>query len=380
MRPLRDALTSIKLTLASMAALMALVFMCTLAQVKLGTLAAIDRYMYSFFVFADVPGTSLRLPWFPGGATAGLALLANLAAVLAWRVPWTRRKSGILLIHVGLILLIGGQFVTGMLAHEAQMPIEVGATKNYTEDPSSVELAVVDASAREYDEVTAVPETLLRQREPIQASGLPFTVLVKRFYPNSSLSPRAKDDRGAPSMATRGFGPAASVRPAPVETADDRVNTVSAFVELLDGDRTLGTWLVSTGMDQPQALSYLGREFRLSLRPARRYLPFALKLEKFSHEIYPGTDIPKNFASDVRIVNAVRKEDRSARIFMNNPLRYEGLTFYQSSFGKGDRLSILQVVRNPGWRLPYLACAIVALGLLLQFLSHLLTFVPEAGA
>ena len=33
---------------------------------------------------------------------------------------------------------------------------------------------------------------------------------------------------------------------------------------------------------------------------------------------------------------------------MNNPLRYNGETFYQSSYLPGDGGTILQVVRNPG--------------------------------
>jgi hypothetical protein len=376
---LREALTSLKLTLTCLGTLMALVFACTLAQVKLGTFAAIDLYMHSFLVYARLPGTLVRLPVFPGGALVGLALLVNLLAVLFWRFQWTKRKAGILLIHCGLILLIGSQFVTGVLAVESQMPIEEGSSKNYTEEASRAELAIVDASNPDYDEVTSIPEPLLRGHELIAAPSLPFTALVKRWYPNSILEPRAADDRGAPSIANRGVGPGLSVRPAPRATADDQVNSPAAFVELLDGDRTLGTWLVSNDLSQPQAIRYLGREFQLTLRPTRRYLPFTLALKSFRHDIYPGTDIPKNFSSLVRILNPARHEDRDALIYMNNPLRYEGLTFYQSSFGKNDKLSILQVVKNPGWRLPYAACALVAAGLLIQFLSHLLSFVPEQG-
>ena len=37
------------------------------------------------------------------------------------------------------------------------------------------------------------------------------------------------------------------------------------------------------------------------MRFQRRYLPFSLTLIKFSHDIYPGTDIPKNFSSRVRL-------------------------------------------------------------------------------
>ncbi|MEK9145093.1 MAG: hypothetical protein AAB339_05745, partial [Elusimicrobiota bacterium] len=53
--------------------------------------------------------------------------------------------------------------------------------------------------------------------------------------------------------------------------------------------------------------------------------------------------------------------------YMNNPLRYGNKAFYQASFGKDDKLSVLQVVENPGWLLPYLACILASLGLAVQF-------------
>ena len=62
---------------------------------------------------------------------------------------------------------------------------------------------------------------------------------------------------------------------------------------------------------------------------------------------------------------------------MNNPLRHAGLTFYQASFEKGDTVSILQVVRNPGWVLPYVSCVMMGLGLLVQFGIHLFGFVRK---
>ena len=65
---------------------------------------------------------------------------------------------------------------------------------------------------------------------------------------------------------------------------------------------------------------------------------------------------------------------------MNNPLRHAGLTFYQASFEKGDKVSILQVVRNPGWVLPYISCIMMGLGLLVQFGLHLVGFVRKRAA
>ena len=67
---------------------------------------------------------------------------------------------------------------------------------------------------------------------------------------------------------------------------------------------------------------------------------------------------------------------------MNNPLRHGGLTFYQSGYDpEKDTVTILQVVRNPGWTLPYIACSLMALGLVLQFGLHLAGFAgPRRGA
>jgi hypothetical protein len=68
---------------------------------------------------------------------------------------------------------------------------------------------------------------------------------------------------------------------------------------------------------------------------------------------------------------------------MNNPLRYAGLTFYQSQMmdaeaaaKAGERpSSTFQVVRNPSWLTPYLSCLLVFFGLLTQFGQHLFGFV-----
>jgi hypothetical protein len=63
-------------------------------------------------------------------------------------------------------------------------------------------------------------------------------------------------------------------------------------------------------------------------------------------------------------------------IYMNNPLRYGGETFYQSSFDRDDpRVTTLQVVRNPSWLTPYFACGAVGYGLARHFLFYLIGFI-----
>ena len=66
-----DLLTSLKLTIVCLTLLMLLVVACTLAQVQLGTVAAVNLYMRSFLVWWQVPGTSWSIAIFPGGGLGG---------------------------------------------------------------------------------------------------------------------------------------------------------------------------------------------------------------------------------------------------------------------------------------------------------------------
>jgi hypothetical protein len=213
--------------------------------------------------------------------------------------------------------------------------------------------------------VTSIPDSLLVPGRELTHASLPFNILVKHWYENAALGMRQPKD--PPSEAAGGIGANLSVREEPPVTADDAQNAAAALVEPVADGRGLGAFWVSNALGAPQGFVREGRSWRLTLRPRRYYLPFSMTLKEFKHDIYPGTDIPKNFSSLVRLKDAAGGEDRDALIYMNHPLRYGGKTFYQASFGKEDRLSIFQVVRNPGWLIPYLSCALVAIGLLLHF-------------
>jgi len=160
---------------------------------------------------------------------------------------------------------------------------------------------------------------------------------------------------------------------------EDERNMPSAYVELVGPDASLGVYLVSTALGNPQKFDYAGKSWKMVMRPVRHYQPFSITLEKFSHDIYPGTDIPKNFSSRIRINGPDGGAGREVLIYMNNPLRYAGLTYYQASF-IGDHTTVLQVVRNPSWLIPYIACAAIALGLIVQFVIHLAGFLGRRRA
>jgi hypothetical protein len=337
-----DALTSLKLTLVCLALLMVLVVACTLAQVDMGTFEAVNAYIRSFLVWWRVPGHALKIPVFPGGGLVGLLLMLNLVAAQMKRLEVSWRKAGLWVVHAGLILLFVGEFVTGAFQVETQLSVEEGKTVDFVESPREIELALADVTDPAHDDVYGIPESLLEPSSRIDVKGTPVSLRVNDF----------------------------------VRKVDVRVVSVEPIVN----GRSYGSRVVSNARGTTQSFVHEGRTWTLSMRPRREYLPYSLTLKKFRHDKYPGTEIPKNFSSLVQLENQARGEERDVLIYMNQPLRYGGKAFYQASFGKNDTLSVLQVVENPGWLLPYISCILVGAGLVIHFGVALFRSLKRAGA
>jgi hypothetical protein len=370
-------LSSLRLTVVCLGLGILLVFLGTLAQVHLGIHAVQARYFQSLLIFWSPPGANWKIPILPGGYLLGTVLLLNLLAAHATRFQLTKKKIGIILLHLGVILLLIGQLLTGLFARETQMRIDEGQTAAFSEAPREVELAVIDVTDPNFDQVVAIPEQVLARNETIQNPTLPFTLNIRQFMGNAQLALRSQQPQGRASLATMGFGPKIVVEEAPRTVKDDERDLGAAYVELNGVQGSLGTWLVSNAIPDPQSLTVNGRTYELVMRQRRFYKQFALTLLDFTHDRYAGTDIPKNFSSRVRLVDLERNENREVLISMNDPLRYRGFTFYQSGFDNNDKTTILQVVKNPAMLLPYIACGLVALGLLVQFSMHLFGFVRK---
>ncbi len=387
-------LTLLRLTVVLLALALLLVFFGTLAEVHMGLYDAQTQIFRSFVVHWTPAGSHLRIPVFPGGWTIGLALLLNLLAAHIKRFQLSKKKTGILLVHAGLIILLAGQFLTETFQIESQMRLPVGGSGNYTEDSRRHELAVTDVTDPGRDRVVSIPEALLAQGGELHPPGLPFALRVKTYFQNST--PAGPMSGGGEKLkASQGIGRQLLFAPLPEAKRMDDENRPTALVEVVDGNRSLGDWTVSfwlarpplaqelqaefggllrQPLTEPQRFQAAGRTYEMALRPVRYYKPYTITLLEFKHDIYAGTDIPSNFSSKIHLRDPARGEDRDVLIRMNAPLRYGGETFYQASFEEGDRVSILQVVRNPAALTPYVACSLVALGLIVQFLMHLSGF------
>lgn len=101
-------------------------------------------------------------------------------------------------------------------------------------------------------------------------------------------------------------------------------------------------------------------------------LPFTIQLNKFRRDTYPGSDMPRDYESRVTITDG--DIQWPAIISMNEPLRYGGYTFYQSSTSvdkDGQPVSILSVVTNSGWIFPYISGIMLAVGLIYHLIYRM---------
>jgi hypothetical protein len=376
-RQFRDFFVSLKLTVVLLALSILLIFWATLAQVQLGIWGVQQKFFHAFFVLEKLPGTAIPVPVFPGGYIIGGLLLINLIAAHIYRFKFEWRKLGIQLTHLGLILLLVGELVSGIMQVESSMRLEEGGSSRYSESYRLNELVLLDTTNADYDEVVAIPEGRLSDGGTIQHPKLPFQLRIRDYFPNATIQRREQVPNASPAVANAGIGPMLAVIPLPITYKQDERNAPAAHVEVLAPEGSQGIWLASPILGVPQTFSYQGRTWQIALRFKRYYHPFELTLHDFTHDVYPGTQIPKNFSSRVQLKSDDGRENREVLIYMNNPLRYAGLTFYQASFEQGDKVSILQVVRNPGWLMPYIACILMSVGLVVQFGLHLFGFVQK---
>jgi len=99
-------------------------------------------------------------------------------------------------------------------------------------------------------------------------------------------------------------------------------------------------------------------------------IPFSLHLVDFSLERYPGSMSPSSFKSDVIVLDEREKLEMPYEIYMNNVLNYGGFRFFQSSYDKDEKGTVLSVNHDKwGTIITYIGYFILTLGLSLNFFS-----------
>jgi hypothetical protein len=311
-----------------------------------------------------------------------------------WAIPMTvigvgtyfvfgSRKAGIVLIHGGLILMLVGEYVTGLSAEEGQMWIHEQGASSKIIDIREVEIAFVSEMGEGKQEHIVIPQAMIASAEEddvmIEGESLPLKVRVDAWMENSDLLPIP--DKQDPTKV--------EYRPEEIPAVtgtEQRADRPTVMATLYNGDERVGQYLLTTWeFVKPIRIEVDGKVWAVSLRFKETHLPYTLQLSDFRHDKFTGTTTPMNYSSTLRLeVPEESGESRDAFIKMNQPLRYDGKAFFQSGFFQQplnrNLGTIMQVVDNPGAWVPYLSCVVVTVGLCMQFMLSLIMYGRRANA
>lgn len=309
-------------------------------------------------------------------------------AVLAGTQLLFRRKGGIVLVHLGIAMLMINELYVTLTNVEQRMAIAEGETVSHAVDIRGSELVIADSADREAVQLTTLPASLWKDGQLVKDDQLPFRVRCLRFESNTDIAPVGSGQ----NLATKGIGQRFEIQPKRVTAGTDSqqvADMAGAYLQLEDKETgaDLGTWMVSQILYEEGMFDEVevgGKKYLLGLRFRHYYKPYEIKLIDAIQENYIGTSTPRHFESKFVMTDKSRGiVDLEKRVYMNNPMRYGDETFYQASMSQlpsGREYTVLQIVKNRGWMIPYVACMFVVVGLLAQFGTVLLGYLDKRAA
>ena len=343
--------------------------------------------------------SSMRILWqLLKGAACSLVLLLGSNLLFD-------KRGGIALLHFGVAMLMISELQVGLLAKENMLSLVEGETSGFIRDIRERELAIITQKTDGKDQVLVIPEERLLKAataapeksdeaaisppasgQVISLPSLPFDVVVREFQRNSRLRGLIPDDKLRTDAGLGSF--AAPERLEPVTGMDDSHDQSAIYIDVVsrDGGKVLQTMLVAQNVSElrgaplAEKATVDGKDYFFYLRFQRNYKPYEVKLVDVSRTNYVGTATPRDYRSEIEITNPNDGSTDKFTLWMNNPLRYKGETFYQSGFQAledGKEASTISVVNNTGWMLPYIACMIVSFGMFAQFGQTLFRFLDK---
>ena len=377
LKKISDLLASYKLSCLLFLLLLLLTYLGTMNQVENGLYQSQHKYFESVFLvhwaFGLVP-----IP-LPGGYLVMILTFINLLWGAVVRFRWAWSKVGVLVGHVGILILLAGSFVSYAFSESGHMALYENESSDEFESSYEWEIGVGEAAAG-----GPVTEYIIHQSDfdrlsdgrarTFKFSGLPFDLKIGDFMPNAAPGAGAGSDPHAAGKL--------SAAPPSREQEQNLAGATATLVEQQSGAaHEAQLW---AGNNAPATVEAAGKKWNLALRKHRWKLPFTLRLDRFKHELHPRTNMAREYSSFVTKIED--GASRAIRITMNEPLRHKGYTFYQSSWGpqnggnKGPFYSVFAVVRNPADQVPLYACIITTAGLVLHFMQRLLAYLRKEKA
>ena len=341
--------------------LMVLTVLGTLAQRNIGLYASQQKYFSSYIIWL---GDTIPAP---GGRITMIIMLVNLASMLFKHNIWKLKKAGIIIVHLGAVLLFIGAGVTAIFSSEGNMVIDEGAQSNYVDDYHNMELAIINTSKENLDEYTVFDQPLLKKGNKLSHESLDFMIEIMEYYNNCKVQRRTEPADIQYKGMMKNFDL--------VELNLEKENTQnrSGIIYKIENSNLTndGIYGLILGQSVTQTATINNQNFEFLFRKKRTYLPFSIELLDFKKVLHAGTGIAKSYSSEINLIeNGI---PRRVLIQMNEPLRHRGYTFFQSSFIEGPEgeATVLAAVKNYGRLFPYISSIVMSIGLFLHLLINL---------
>jgi hypothetical protein len=357
------------ITLVCLLILFALIFFGTLYQTNHGLFEAQKLYFgYGIVLvggFFPLPASSLVL-W---------VLSVQLAVMMTVHLPWRLNKIGLWVAHGGIMALLIGGFVTQMMAVESQLTLAEGETGHFTTAYHEHELAFWRAEG-DTNRVFSYDDVALKAGRQLELTPYKASIKIQSYYQNSDAF-TSRATKGPVFVNGSGIGFLEQRKPE-LEVTQNAPGVIFTLTESGKADREV---LLYGQELNPLILTLDGKKVFAQLRLKHYPLGFSLHLTDFVKNVHPGTDVPSSFESYAELTEA--GSARPVKVWMNNPLRHAGYTFFQASYAQAKGMaekSTFAVVTNPGRMMPYISSLVVFGGLLLHFLIKLIPFVRRESA
>lgn len=355
----------------------------TTAVVSLLVCAFVSLFLVFTFDAYRIPDPGLRIVWqLTKSLGVGSVLLIGLMLLFG-------QRGGNVLIHLGVALLMVGQFIFGDAQTEERISLAEGQKTTAAIAIDEVELVVIDRSPNDSNRVVAFSHPMLiessKNGTPLSAEGLPFEIRIDRWMENSQIKKRnAKPAADSVEASMLGSIQSWELSEKPkVGGTGESTNVASLYFTVFNkADKSsIGSYATSQWLSDDQVsfnpifetLEVASKTYDVGLMFRRNYKDYSVTLKNIVLEEYTNSMIPKDYSSYITIRDKEGNVLQDGRVWMNSPLRFRGETFYQSQYISkedspyGVEQTVLQVVTNAGWLIPYVSCVLVGMGMLAHF-------------
>ena len=349
-----------------------LILFGTLYQVDHGLLEAQTKYFSSMYVIHRIGPVAIPLP---GGYLLTSLLAVNLICGGLIRLRKNLRRAGILITHIGILVLIGSAAVTYHFSDRGHMRLYPGEQSDVYQSYDEWDVQVgKPASGATLQLISDKQIANLRPGESrtFYSDDIPIDITLHGYAKNAVPVP-VQDGTTGPGIVD-GF----RLQALPPEI-EAEMNVPGAYVTATDkttGEKTEGIlWGLAM---EPLTVQSGDVYYTIDLARKSYRTPFVVRVDDFRRELHAGSNMVASFESDITKIENGAEE--SMMIWMNHPLRRKGYTFFQASWGPSnagpnDRLfTVFEVVRNPADHGPLVACIIISIGFLIQFTQKLAAY------